>query len=68
MKKLTPFQYGLLNGINRNKMGGFYCDLYKHLRPASKRSFNILINRGYLALDCISERYIVTESGKNALN
>lgn len=65
MKKLTPFQRGLLHGIATNVIGGFPADWYKHLKPNSKRSFNLLVQRGYLVLDSLD--YHVTELGRSVL-
>lgn len=66
--KLTPFQRGLLSALardDRHPKAGLPTTWVKHLKPASKRSFNILLTRGLVELQ--GEDYIASAAGLSAL-
>lgn len=66
--KLTPFQRGLLSAFMRDErhpQAGLPATWVQHLKPASKRSFNLLINRGLIEL--VGDTYTASAAGIAAL-
>lgn len=65
-KKLTAFQHSLLNGIDGNILkSGLPLTWRAHLKPASRRALDTLIDRKLIAAE--GDNYVTTAAGKQAL-